>query len=81
VEPAVLAILGRALAVAPPDLLRRVVVAGEVGRLDAPRRARRPRAADLAQPDEPCMSPAVNHGRQHQGWPSKNREPYGPFCA
>ena len=54
-EPAVLAVLGRALAVAPPELLRRVVVAGEVGGLDAPRRARRLRAADLAQHDEPCM--------------------------
>jgi len=67
VEPAVLAVLGRALAVAPAELLRRVVVTGEVGGLDAPHRARRLRAADLAQHDERCMHVTGGQSRQwHQ---------------
>ena len=66
-QTAVLAVLGRALAVAPAELLRRVVVTGEVGGLDAPHRARRLRAADLAQLDERCMHVTGGQSRQwHQ---------------
>lgn len=56
VEHAVLALPGRALAIAPVQLLPRVVVAGDVAALDAPHRARRlRRAANLPEHDEPCI--------------------------
>lgn len=66
-EPAVLAVLGRTLAVAPVQLLRRVVVAGDVGALDAPHRARRlRRPAHLPQHHEPCIQRIDRLAEQEQ---------------
>jgi hypothetical protein len=57
VEHTVHAVLGRALASAPVQLLPQVVVAGDVASLDAPHLARRRRSrcpTDLAEHDERC---------------------------